>query len=66
MEEDDLLGGDLGQEQDLRAQLQKEERSQGEPNQAGFKGRRFDQGDCEWERFGGGRNFNQGRWEQGR
>ena len=66
MEEDDLLGGDLGQAQDLRSQIQKGGRNQVEPIQVGFKGRRLDQGHREVERFGGGRNGSLGRWEQSR
>jgi len=36
-EEDDLLGGDLGQAQDLRSQIQRGGRNQVEPNQVGFE-----------------------------
>lgn len=63
MEEDDLLGADLGHEQDLQRQLQKGGRVQPEPSQAGFKGRRLEQGDGIQERPGGGRFFNQGRFD---
>jgi hypothetical protein len=51
----------LRKEQDLWHQLQKGERGQIDSNQAGFKGRRLEQGDRDLERFRGGRNFNQGR-----
>lgn len=66
MEEDDLLGGELGQEQDLQRQLQRGGRGPMEPNQVGFKGRRLEQGDHDHERLGGGRLFNQGRLEPSR
>jgi hypothetical protein len=53
MDEDDLLGGEMGQEQDLRRQLQRGTRGQMEANQVGFKGRRLEQGDRDLERTGG-------------
>lgn len=53
MEEDDLLGGDLGQDPDLWVQLQRGGRNQAELNQTGYKGQRLDQGDQEQDRFGG-------------
>lgn len=42
MDEDDLLGGDLGEEQDLKRQLQRRGNSQGGGDHAGFKERRLD------------------------
>lgn len=71
MEEDDLLGGDLYHEQDLRAQLQGGGRFQGEMERNGSKGRRleptdgrgFEQGGREMERGRGGRVAGQGRQE---
>lgn len=63
MDEDDLLSGELGQEQDLRRQILRGGRVQSDPNQFGFKGRRVEQGDREQERPGRGRIFNQGRLE---
>lgn len=63
MEEDDLLGGDLNHEQDLRRQLQHGGNFQGDGERAGFKGRRLEnpprggreliQDDREQNRFGG-------------
>jgi hypothetical protein len=53
MEEDDLLGGDLGHDPDLWVQLQRGGRNQAEFNQTGYKGRTLDQGDREQDRFGG-------------
>jgi hypothetical protein len=69
MEDDDLLGGELGQEQDLRRQIQKGGRAPVESillNQAAFKGRKLEVGNRDQERGGGGRSFNQGRWDPNR
>jgi len=72
MDEDDLPGGDLRQEQDLRIQLQRGSRFQGEDERGGYKGRRVegssargDQGEWDQDRFGG-RGPNQGDREQSR
>jgi hypothetical protein len=61
MDEDDLLGANYAHEQDLRWQLQRGLRNQGE----GYKGRRVEgagnrglvQGDHEIERFNPGRSW---------
>lgn len=74
MEEDDLLGGDLRQEHDLRRQLQRDNRFQGEGERPGFKGRRTENlggrvpefGNRGGDRFGGNRPMNPGRFEIGR
>ena len=76
MDEDDLLGGDLGEEQDLRRQLQRGGNFQGGGDRAGFKERRlensqrgargYNQGDRGHDRFGGNRAFIQGGLDQGR
>ena len=70
MDEDDLLGGDLGEEQDLRRQLQRGGNFQGGGDRAGFKERRlensqrgargYNQGDRGQDRFGGNHAFIRG------
>jgi hypothetical protein len=57
MEEDDLLGGELQEEQDLCWCLQQRSRG-GIADQGGFKGRRTENL--------GGRGYDQGIWDQER
>ena len=74
MDEDDLLSGDLYQEQDLRRQLQRGNWFQGDPDRLGYKGRRtkgyggcgVEPGDRESERGAGNKAYNQGRLEASR
>lgn len=66
MDEDDLLGGEGCQEQDLRRQLLRGNRDQGGGVRVGGGERSMEQGDRTLERAGSGCGFEHGRLEIGR